>query len=221
MSPSPFRALQFSEFQTNPGRTSLKIHCYNDICFIEFLLQAFPKGSPLVPDVSRAILSVMESESMVRITDKWFRNETNCSEQDVTLIASDSLALDSFKGIFLIAGVAAISALLIFFFNFLNQNKDILASGDHTTWQKVCALARAFCEVNLVLPEVTEKSGEGNEEVLPMDTTYDVISPASRLQTSIAQSPEVFTCDEGLITTEPPSPLQDTMSGTEDAAEER
>ncbi|CAH9118678.1 unnamed protein product, partial [Cuscuta europaea] len=35
----------------------------------------FPKGSPLVPDVSRAILNVTESDAMMKITSKWFGNE--------------------------------------------------------------------------------------------------------------------------------------------------
>ncbi|KAM3375172.1 hypothetical protein P3S68_013886 [Capsicum galapagoense] len=54
-------------------------------------LWAFPKGSPLVPDVSRAVL-----------------------EKDAVSIISDSLVLDSFKGLFLTAGVSAGSALLIY-----------------------------------------------------------------------------------------------------------
>ncbi|CAH9076979.1 unnamed protein product [Cuscuta europaea] len=139
---------------------------------------AFPKGSPLVPDVSRAVLSVMESESMTRITDKWFSNETDCSQQDGTLLASesDSLSLDSFKGIFLIAGLAAFSALLIFVFNFLYQNKEILASDDDSTWQKVCTLALTFWKVNKVVPEVNGNSGQGNEITGPPNADQEIIS---------------------------------------------
>nr|GMC55757.1 glutamate receptor 2.8-like [Ipomoea batatas] len=180
---------------------------------------AFPIGSPLVPDISRAVLSVMESESMMRITDKWFRNETDCSQQDRTLLASDSLPLDSFKGIFLIAGASASSALLIFFFRFLNQNKEILESDHSTTWQKICALATVFYEGNGDSPNVTEKPGEGNESVVSPNTMPDTSQPFP--QTIIAQSPGVFTYDEGFMSTEPPSPDHDTILVTESAAAER
>ncbi|WMV34960.1 hypothetical protein MTR67_028345 [Solanum verrucosum] len=67
---------------------------------------AFPKGSPLVPDVSRAVLKVMEGD-MNNIIQKWFGNETDCPQKDIMDITSDSLTLDSFKGLFLIAGVSA------------------------------------------------------------------------------------------------------------------
>lgn len=181
-------------------------------------MQAFPKGSPLVPDISRAVLSVMESESMMRITDKWFRNETDCSQLDGTFLASDSLPLDSFKGIFLIAGASASSALLIFFFRFLNQNKEILESDD-STWQKISALARVFYEGNEDSPKSTEKRSEGNESVVYPNETPD--NSLAFPQTIIAQSPGVFTHDEGFVTTEPPSPVHDTISITESAAAER
>ncbi|GMQ07870.1 hypothetical protein CsSME_00051874 [Camellia sinensis var. sinensis] len=59
---------------------------------------AFPKGSPLVPDVSRAILNVTEGEDMTRIQRQWFGEEANCAEQEGSKVVSDSLTLDSFKG---------------------------------------------------------------------------------------------------------------------------
>ncbi|KAK2630924.1 hypothetical protein EUGRSUZ_L03706, partial [Eucalyptus grandis] len=68
----------------------------------------FPKGSPLVPDISRAILTVTEGP-MTRIENAWFTSETNCLDS-----SSNSLGLDSFWGLFLIAGVVAVLALLIF-----------------------------------------------------------------------------------------------------------
>ncbi|OAY36246.1 hypothetical protein MANES_11G006700v8 [Manihot esculenta] len=40
---------------------------------------AFPLGSPLVPDVSRAILKVTESDVMGRIEDKWLSTKSICA----------------------------------------------------------------------------------------------------------------------------------------------
>ncbi|PHU14986.1 hypothetical protein BC332_16191 [Capsicum chinense] len=43
---------------------------------------AFPKGSPLVPDVSRAVLQVMEGEFMNNVLQKWVGNGTDCPRRD-------------------------------------------------------------------------------------------------------------------------------------------
>ncbi|CAN4100033.1 unnamed protein product [Withania somnifera] len=81
----------------------------------------FPKGSPLVPDVSRSVLKVMEGEFMNNITQKWFGNETNCTQQGGMDITSDSLTLDSFKGLFLNSWCISRFRALIFFIVFLYQ----------------------------------------------------------------------------------------------------
>ncbi|KAH0664267.1 hypothetical protein KY284_029198 [Solanum tuberosum] len=121
---------------------------------------AFPKGSPLVPDVSRAVLKVMEGD-MNNIIQKWFGNETDCPQKDIMDITSDSLALDSFKGLFLIAGVSAGSALLLFFLNFLYQNREILATDD-SIWKKFSAIAKVFVEEKDNSNVKSENPFEGN-----------------------------------------------------------
>ncbi|KAM0069742.1 putative periplasmic binding protein-like I [Helianthus debilis subsp. tardiflorus] len=85
---------------------------------------AFPKGSPLLPLVSKALLQVTENE-LNNITEKWFGQKANCSDQDMGS-RSGRLSLESFLGLFLIAGVSSTSALVIYFFNFLYENKDML-----------------------------------------------------------------------------------------------
>ncbi|XP_031105981.1 glutamate receptor 2.8-like [Ipomoea triloba] len=179
---------------------------------------AFPRGSPLVPDVSRAILSVTESDAMLNITKKWLWNETDCSQQDGTLAASDSLAPESFKGLFIIVGASALSALLIFFCSFLNDNKCILAS-DVSIWQKLSALAKAFCEGKDTSRE-SQKPNEGN--VIPSEDAMPEHHPPSP-ETSIADSPGqgVFTQDEGFSTTEPGSPVRDSIPIPEEEVSER
>ncbi|KAI7732455.1 hypothetical protein M8C21_001985, partial [Ambrosia artemisiifolia] len=76
---------------------------------------AFPKGSPLVHDVSRAVLQVTE-EQMLNISNQWFGAAASCDQQNGAKVNSDRLRLDSFKGLFLIAGLSSTSALLLFFF---------------------------------------------------------------------------------------------------------
>ncbi|XP_058226997.1 glutamate receptor 2.7-like [Rhododendron vialii] len=64
---------------------------------------AFPKESPLVPDVSRAILNVSEQDVMTRIDEEWLGGGVTCAEQNGATVTSNSLTLDSFKGLFIVA----------------------------------------------------------------------------------------------------------------------
>ncbi|KAK2979243.1 hypothetical protein RJ640_021149 [Escallonia rubra] len=73
---------------------------------------AFPIDSPLVPDVSRAILSVTEGDKMERIEKAWLGKHGSYPEATSSL-SSSSLSLNSFWGLFLIVGVASSLALLI------------------------------------------------------------------------------------------------------------
>ncbi|TXG62332.1 hypothetical protein EZV62_013695 [Acer yangbiense] len=98
--------LQLSEFSVNS--------LYNLLDFVShFACRSSPLHSPLVLDVSRAILNVTESEKMKEIEDAYFKKLASCPESS-TLVSSNSLGLNSFWGLFLIAGIAAILALIIF-----------------------------------------------------------------------------------------------------------
>ncbi|KAJ8557772.1 hypothetical protein K7X08_004538 [Anisodus acutangulus] len=180
---------------------------------------AFPKGSPLVPDFSRAVLKVVEGEFMNNIIQKWFGNETDCPEQDGMAIASDSLTLDSFKGLFLIAGVSAGSALLLFFFSFLYQNREILATHD-SIGKRLSAIAKVFdeerdnCNSKSQKPEANESqaatlfaASEASPEILP-DLPLQI--PEIRTSDGVGASPAA----EGFSTTEPGTPVHETITGT-------
>ncbi|PIN07668.1 Glutamate-gated kainate-type ion channel receptor subunit GluR5 [Handroanthus impetiginosus] len=122
---------------------------------------AFRKGSPLVPDVSRAILDVAEGEKMV--------------------------ALDSFMGLFLIAGLSSSLALVIFSSKFFYQNCAILAS-DASIKQKLSVLARVFDEEkDISSPAAAEES-----------TTPGEITDSAQSPISISyQNEGMFSQDEG------------------------
>ncbi|XP_033516810.2 glutamate receptor 2.1-like [Nicotiana tomentosiformis] len=102
----------------------------------------FPMGSPLVPDVSRAVLSVTESEKMVQIEKAWF-GESTCSDSSTSL-SSNSLGLDSFWGLFVIAAVAAILALLIFLTKFMQEYWHIIKRSNLSFCERVRIMARKF-----------------------------------------------------------------------------
>ncbi|KAH0662654.1 hypothetical protein KY284_027585 [Solanum tuberosum] len=180
---------------------------------------AFPKGSPLVPDVSRAVLKVIEGETMNNIIQKWFGNETDCPKQD-GMATESSLTLDSFKGLFLIAGVSAGSSLLLFFLIFLYQNREILVTDD-SIGKKLCAIAKVFDLKRDDSNSMSKKPSEGNES---LTATVFVESDASiELSPNLPlESPEIGISDglgespasEGFSTTEPGTPVHETMSGT-------
>lgn len=75
--------------------------------------QVFPKGSPLVPDVSRAILNITQGSKMVGIEKKWIGYEDKCQEQD-SLLSSHRLNFRSFEGLFLITGLTSVISALIY-----------------------------------------------------------------------------------------------------------
>lgn len=85
-------------------------------------LQVFPKGSPLVPEISRAIAKLRQEGKLMEIEEAWFRNNTRSSsnimrQQDYyssTIPSPNTLNLDSFRGLFLVSGLSSALALLIF-----------------------------------------------------------------------------------------------------------
>ncbi|XP_042029533.1 glutamate receptor 2.7-like [Salvia splendens] len=152
---------------------------------------AFPKGSPLLPDVSRQILKLKEDDKMLVITRKWLGDEEGCSSPGGAVIASESLTLDSFRGLFLIAGLSSSSALVVYLCVFMYDNRCILTS-TCSFKKKICDLARVFCK---------EKG-------------RDLLSTAAdgrgRGERGVAQSQEgMFSQDDGFSTTEPATPIHD------------
>ncbi|XP_047951016.1 glutamate receptor 2.9-like isoform X2 [Salvia hispanica] len=100
---------------------------------------AFRKGSPLVGDVSIAILEMKENGKMDLITRRWFGAQVCCAD------GLEGLGPDRFTGLFLIAGVSSSMALAAFFSEFFYENRDILASSASVK-EKLQSLARAFVE---------------------------------------------------------------------------
>ncbi|KAJ8634714.1 hypothetical protein MRB53_008981 [Persea americana] len=136
---------------------------------------AFPRGSSLVSDLSRFILNVTEGDKMVAIEQAWFGSQTTCLDQ-ATSITSNSLTLDSFWGLFLIAGAASTLALLVFFARFLYQHKAILLDSNIPIWERLGIVTRRFDDKDLashtfknIRPKDTEVAlcAGGATEALP------------------------------------------------------
>ncbi|XP_020083456.1 glutamate receptor 2.7-like [Ananas comosus] len=87
---------------------------------------AFPIGSPLVPDLNRAILTVTESKKMTEFENTLYGNRTCSDNEDSTATSSSSLTFNSFWGLFLITGASSVSALILSIIFFALQHRCIL-----------------------------------------------------------------------------------------------
>ncbi|KAJ6295296.1 hypothetical protein OIU78_023338 [Salix suchowensis] len=108
----------------------------------------FPKGSPLVPEISIEILNIIEGDKMKEIQDKWFGKQTGCPNSGT----SNSLSIKTFWGLFLISGIAALLALIIFIVMFVHQEwRVVLGPSDSTTsiWSKIRHLFSIFNQRDL------------------------------------------------------------------------
>ncbi|KAL6129128.1 hypothetical protein ACLB2K_072481 [Fragaria x ananassa] len=106
----------------------------------------FPKGSPLLHDVSQAILNVTEGEVILNIENKWFNKECYCPDNSIPGVSSNRLGLETFWGLFLIAGVASVLALIIFLTSFLYKHRHILINSEPggSTQGKIRTLLEIF-----------------------------------------------------------------------------
>lgn len=86
------------------------------------LCQAFPKGSSIARDLSRAILNLTESEEIAEIERKWFGDQTTCADES-SPFGSQSLDFVNFWGLFVITGSASVLSLVIYVVSFLYKNR--------------------------------------------------------------------------------------------------
>ncbi|KAL7159599.1 hypothetical protein ABFS83_01G038800 [Erythranthe nasuta] len=105
----------------------------------------FPLGSPLGPDVSRAILNVTDGQTMEEIERKWFGDKTDNPECN-TLRPHKNLGLGSFWGLFLIAGIVGVAALIFYVITFLSENWSVIerSGPESTMWSKIVELLHKF-----------------------------------------------------------------------------
>ncbi|KAL5570002.1 hypothetical protein UlMin_026577 [Ulmus minor] len=157
----------------------------------------FPKGSPLVQDVSRAILYVTEGDIMKKIENKWFGTQTNCIERLNTQVSSNSLGLESFWGLFLITALSSLFALLIHAAIFFHGQRHIISSSDSdqaTIWSRIRLIFRIHDQKDFsahtfeenVAVIVPSERGQGSN-----DSVHDVVETIGN--TSNLPSPSRYT----------------------------
>ncbi|TQD70442.1 hypothetical protein C1H46_044022 [Malus baccata] len=140
----------------------------------------FPKGSPLVPDISRAILVVNEGNDTTDAENKWFAPEGTCSDTSPTISDSNSLGLDSFWSLFLIVGVSASLALLIFAVSFFNRHWHVfIATRGDSVWRRFMVMLRTFDQRDLSSHTFRKSSGSRDGETYNFGATAVEDSPNS------------------------------------------
>ncbi|XP_059659146.1 glutamate receptor 2.7-like [Cornus florida] len=175
---------------------------------------AFPIGSPLVPDVSRAILNVTEEDIMVGIEKKWFGDQSSCPDPN-TLVSSNSLGPDSFWGLFIIAGVASISALIVYISLFLYEHRHVLSRFEPKTsvWRKIIVMVRHFDKKDLSSHTFRKSELQDRSSIRGMDGMNANCPPSpssfslhASPQTDGPPSPSGFSLHASPNTTGPPNP---------------
>lgn len=114
--------------------------------------QAFPKRSPLVTDISQAILNLTDEGMMTNIEDKWIKKDNSCKDLSTGNFSSSRLGLESFWGLFLIAGIASIFSLVTFVTSFLYEHKHVLMPPDDSgtsKWKRIRAMFEIFNQKQL------------------------------------------------------------------------
>ncbi|CAN6172841.1 unnamed protein product [Urochloa humidicola] len=84
---------------------------------------AFPIGSPMVHDISQAIVTPAMQEEIARIEKKWFGDPGAC-ESKSDGINSSRLSFSNFGGLFLITGMTSGLALFISLSTFVYQERE-------------------------------------------------------------------------------------------------
>ncbi|KAJ0030050.1 hypothetical protein Pint_12576 [Pistacia integerrima] len=146
---------------------------------------AFPLGSPLVHDVSKAILNITEGQKMNKIEDAWFK-KNSCPDPS-TLVSSQSLGLDSFWGLFLIAGTTSILALIIFMVTFVYEHREVMKESDprSSLLTRIRTLLEIFVSKDLSAHTFKEKIGihiHGLGAATPSPNNHYPTSPSSYSQ---------------------------------------
>ncbi|KAK4419736.1 Glutamate receptor 1.2 [Sesamum alatum] len=86
---------------------------------------AFPKGSPLVHDMSRAIAQLREEGRLVEMEKRWFKSRQSWQSQDSEQSNLNTLSVANFVGLFLISGISTSIAVVAFLIFLLHEKLSI------------------------------------------------------------------------------------------------
>ena len=138
---------------------------------------------------------------MKKIENKWLMDRTNCPLDSNPGISSSSLSLDSFWGLFLLAGVTSLSALIIFAGLFIYKHRHMLLQFDSETsiWRRIRTMFRTFDQRDM--SSHTFRKSEGNDSV--HDTATVMGSPTN---SNLPPSPTIYSGSSSPFYRDPETP---------------
>lgn len=133
------------------------------------------------------------------IEKRLFGPETSYLDSN-SQVSSNSLSLESFWGLFLIAGVASGSALIIFASMFLYEQRHILMNSDipiDSKWKRIREIFRIYDRKDLSSHTFKKKSGEvngrrGADDHDHVDGAGDVVVLEGSPDTNFHPSPSTY-----------------------------
>ncbi|KAL7140520.1 hypothetical protein ABFS83_09G125000 [Erythranthe nasuta] len=112
----------------------------------------FPRGSPLVADVSRAIIKLTDNQRILEIRGHWIRDQLACNGDDSTKDTSLRISLKSFEILFGITAGITGTCVSVFLVAYMYTNRDfirrVVSNSGATTWSKLRALFRHFDQID-------------------------------------------------------------------------
>ncbi|KMZ56974.1 Glutamate receptor [Zostera marina] len=147
----------------------------------------FPKHSPLVSDISNAVLNVTQGEEMKRIERKWFGENSWCPVESSSIYDSNKLQFESFWGLFLITGLVSLLSMISFFSKFLYVNSEHLKTSiaaEKSLWGKVSTSMKRF-------DDKEEEEEEGSSRQMFMN--HQMLQNMSAVDTSRDDTPQSAT----------------------------
>lgn len=160
------------------------------------LTQVFQKGSPLVADVSRAVVRLTESNEMVDLQRHWLGYDKAMpmctgSLDNSTINTSNSLSLKSFEGLLAITGSVTTVCLLVFLLTYFYKNKDFLqtiVNSNTTAWSRIWEMWRHFDRKDLSSYPFSRSRGNQVDhqfgDIAITNASYMIDSPLSLARNS-------------------------------------
>ena len=103
--------------------------------------------------MSRAILNVTQNRLKIQaIENNYFSSQLTCEDQNTGISPnSHSLGVDSFGGLFLIAGIASTFSLLVYVFQLFYSHWPVLSDNNpaDSCWSKLVKMAKHFDQKDL------------------------------------------------------------------------
>ncbi|CAN6182366.1 unnamed protein product [Urochloa humidicola] len=166
----------------------------------------FPKGSPLVADVSRAILTVTEGDKITDIEQKWFGRDVVSNSQANAIEPASVITWSSLRGVFFITiGLWAIAGIIYAVLWFRPRQEEdrvreavaelaiehVHGNGDETVILRICRDSHLVIQLRGNPPPPVDAGPEG--EVARPEAEHDGVEPAPDVQNVEAPEEQVQT----------------------------